>query len=258
MNTPNDQFDDASGQMPPSDESRAAEYVLGVLDADERRQVQQRIASEPAFAALVDMWEAHFAAWTLRVPPVQPSVHVWPRIRTRLGWPPVAAARSGVWNNASFWRTATALAVAASVAMIVIGLRERPPVAPMPPPVVVQPPPAEEAAARPVTVLARDDGTTAWIASVDIAKGKVLVVPVPSPADAGGRINELWIIPPGKAPLSLGLVSNEKAHTIALPDALRQAMAVGATLAVTLEPPEGIPHAAPTGPIIAKGDIREI
>lgn len=256
MNKPNDQFDDESGQ-PPSDELRAGEYVLGVLDADERRQVQQRIASEPAFAALIDMWEAHFAAWTRRVPPVLPPAHVWPRIRTRLGWSPVEDTRGGVWNNVSFWRTAAALAVAASVAMIVIGLRERPPVAPTAPPVVVLPP-AEEAAAKPVTVLARDDGTTAWIASVDIAKGKVLVVPVPSPADAGGRINELWIIPPGKAPLSLGLVSNEKAHTITLPAALRQAMAVGATLAVTLEPPEGIPHAAPTGPIIAKGDIREI
>lgn len=246
MNTRDDRLDDSSS----GDDIRAGEYVLGVLDAEARRQTQARMAAEPAFAELVRAWDMRLAPWLLRVEPVAASAHVWPRIRTQLGWPSVEAARPGLWNNLAFWRGATALAAAAGLAAIVIGLQptSRPPL----------PPVAEEQAAKPVTVLAHDDGSTGWLASIDLPHGKVLMVPVPSPADARGRVNELWIIPAGKAPLSLGFVSGEKAHTIAVPEALRRELAVGATLAVTLEPSVGLPHAAPSGPVVAKGGIQQI
>ena len=39
---------------------------------------------------------------------------------------------------------------------------------------------------------------------------------------------------------------------------LRRELAVGATVAVSLESPLGIPHAAPTGPIVAKGGITQL
>ena len=71
-------------------------------------------------------------------------------------------------------------------------------------------------------------------------------------------VNELGIIPAGAAPVSLGFVSIEKAHTITVPAALQQELAVGATLAITLEPQAGMPHAAPSGPVVAKGNIRTI
>lgn len=259
MNTTPDSFEDDSGAAPPSDDVRAGEYVLGVLNAEERRQAQARIASDPAFARLVEAWEERFSAWLLRAPAVAPSAHVWPRIRTQLGWPAIEAPhRGGLWNSTAFWRGTTALAAAAAVAAVAIALR--PPIPqPVPPPVVVQPAPsAGEAAARPVTVLARDDGSTAWIAAIDLARGKISMAPVPSPADASGLVNELWVIPQGQAPISLGFVSNEKAHTIDVPAAIRSAVAAGATLAVTLEPQAGMPHAAPTGPIVAKGGIGQI
>lgn len=255
-------FPNEDSSLPPSDDVRSGEYVLGVLDAGERRQVQARIAAEPAFAREVEAWEERLAPWLLSADAVAPGDHVWPRIRTALGWPSVGSG-AGLWNNAGFWRAATALAAAASVAAIVIALRApmpapTPPVVVAPPPVVVTPPVGEEAVARPVTVLAQDDGRTGWIATVNAEAGKVLMVPVPRPAEADGRVNELWVIPEGQAPISLGFVSNEKAHTIDVPAEIRTALVVGATLAVTLEPAEGIPHAAPSGPVVAAGGISEI
>ena len=107
-------------------------------------------------------------------------------------------------------------------------------------------------------MLERDDGSTGWIASIDAGAAKVHMAPVPVPADAQGRVNELWVIPAGQAPISLGLVSNDKAQTIDVPAGVRDALRVGATLAVTLEPQAGIPHAAPTGPVVAKGGISQI
>ena len=261
MNTPFDRIDD---DLPPSDDMRAGEYVLGVLDAPERMRTALRIASDPGFAGLVAQWEQRFSAWISRSEPVVPSAHVWPRIRSELGWTAVASTPTGLWNSVGFWRGATALAAAASVAAIVFGLRGPAPVA-LPPQVAVQQqlppvvaPQTDEAAARPVTVLAADDGSTGWIASVDVSKGKLHMVPVPRPADAGGKVDELWIIPAGQAPISLGFVSNDKAHSIDVPTAVRVALIAGSTLAVTLESQQGMPHAAPAGPVVAKGAIVSI
>lgn len=256
MSTPFD-HDDASASGPPDDAVLAGEYVLGVLAADERREVQARIAVDAGFAALVGEWEERLAPWLAQLDPLAPSPHVWPRIRTRLGWPSVQGARPSLWNNLGFWRAATGLAIAAGLVAFAIGLRPQAPVA-LPPPVATQPPAAEEQAAKPVVVLARGDGATGWLASIDVAHHKILMVPVPSPVDASGRVNELWLIAPGEAPRSLGFVSNEKAHTIEVPAALQRALAKGSTLAITLEPQQGMPHAAPSGTIVAKGDIASI
>jgi anti-sigma-K factor RskA len=253
------EFPEDESVPPPDDELSAGEYVLGVLDAEERRRAQARIEAEPGFALQVAAWERHFGGWLRRIDPVDAPAHVWPRVRTQLGWSPVDDARRGVWQNVSFWRAATALAAAAAVIAVFVGRTPQPPPTPQPQPVVIQPvPPPESQLARPVTVLANDEGTTGWLASIDASSGKVLMVPVPSAADPGGRVHELWIIPEGEAPQSLGFVSNEKAHTVTVPDALRRALAKGSTLAITLEPEAGIPHAAPTGPVVAKGGIQAI
>jgi anti-sigma-K factor RskA len=84
------------------------------------------------------------------------------------------------------------------------------------------------------------------------------MVPVPSAPDSQGRVTELWLIPAGKAPRSLGLVSINKSYTVTVPDDVRAALVAGSVLAVTLEPATGVPHAAPSGPIIAKGAIQPL
>jgi anti-sigma-K factor RskA len=81
------------------------------------------------------------------------------------------------------------------------------------------------------------------------------MVPVPSKADDQGRVPELWLIPPGESPKSLGVVSIDRAHTVKVPDSLREALSQGAVLAITLEPQGGAPQGNPTGPVVAKGDI---
>jgi len=254
MSTPRapDRFDDV-----PGDDLRAAEYVLGVTSADERRAAQSRIDTDAAFAGLVDAWEHRFSDWLLRATPQAPSPHVWLRVRTQLGWSPIEGAKPARWNDVRTWRIASALAATVAIVAIAFALR-KPQVAPAPPPappVVVAPTPS---APRPVTVLARDDGSTGWIASIDVAAGRIQLAPVPVPADAQGRVNELWVIPEGQAPISLGAVSHERAQTIEVGASIRAALRVGATLAVTLEPATGMPHAAPTGPIVAKGGITQL
>ena len=127
---------------------------------------------------------------------------------------------------------------------------------PTPSPVSVVPPAGEAAAARPVIELAHDDGSPGWLASSPALPGTLLMVPVPGKPDAQGRVPELWIIPAGQAPRSLGALSIDRSHTVSVPADARMALVPGSVLALTLEPPAGMPHAAPSGPIIAKGAIQ--
>ncbi|MCV6801492.1 anti-sigma factor domain-containing protein, partial [Achromobacter ruhlandii] len=71
---------------------------------------------------------------------------------------------------------------------------------------------------------------------------------------AGGKALELWVIPPGQAPQSVGLVAPE--GLTALPRA--QGLEGVQTLAITLEPPGGSPSGKPTGPVIMSGDVLKI
>jgi anti-sigma-K factor RskA len=243
---------DAGGAEPPDDEVLAAELVLGVLPAGERRTAQARAESEPGFAGRVAGWERRFSPWLAEVTPVSAPSSTWPEVCRRLGWQSAAQAPRGLWHSLALWRTVSALAALAAVALWLA----RPPVTPPPAAVLVPPPAAAEPAAKPVTTLAGDDGSPGWLASVDVASGKVLMVPVPRAPDSQGRVPELWLIAAGKAPRSLGVVSVSKSHTVEVPADARAALAAGSVLAITLEPPQGVPHAAPTGPIIAKGALQ--
>jgi len=234
---------------PPDDDVLAGELVLGVLNAQQRAAAQARVESDPQFARLVSAWERRLSPWLADILPVAAPAHVWLQIRSRLGWQ-ATQARPGIWQSLAFWRGAAVLASLAALLAVWTGR----PQFKAPPAVVVRQ--AAEPGARLVTALAHDDGSTAWLATVDPAHATVLMVPVPHAADSQGRVPELWLIPPGKAPRSLGLVSTEKAHTVKVPQDVLNALGAGSVLAISLEPPGGAPAGAPTGPIIAKGAIR--
>lgn len=264
MNSVDLQFD----RDPPDDDVLAAEYVLGVLDTPSRLHARARIAGEPGFAMLVDAWERRFAPLIGEIAPVDVPAHLWPRLRARLGWTPfdvappasVAPARTEARGNPWRWATGASLALAAALAVVALRRPAELPEPAAPPPVAVAPTPApvEEERAKPVVVLAGEGGRTGWLAAVDTVRGAVTMTPVPEAVDVGDRVGELWLIPSDGVPRSLGFVSHQLAHTIDVPDTLQADLAAGAVLAVTLEPEAGIPHAAPTGPVVAKGEIGTI
>lgn len=234
---------------PPADEMLAGEYVLGVLEAEQRRAVQARIDAEPLFAQRVAEWERRLGPLATSIEPIDVPGYLWPRIRQQLGWTSDERVRGGLWRSLGFWRVLAALAAAAAIAAVVVRVPRF--LTPQSHLTAAQP------GAEPVTTLAHGNGTPAWLASVDAQRGTVLLVPVPAPPDARGRVPELWLIPPGKSPLPLGLLSTNRSYTVNVPADLRAALtSAGAVLAVSLEPPGGAPHGVPTGPVIATGMIQ--
>ena len=74
----------------------------------------------------------------------------------------------------------------------------------------------------------------------------------PWPAD---RSAELWVIAPGAAPRPLGLLARGARSAVPVGGTQRPTVAVGATLAVSIEPAGGSPTGQPTGPVVASGGL---
>ncbi|NUS38160.1 MAG: hypothetical protein HOQ02_03945 [Lysobacter sp.] len=239
---------------------QAAEYVLGLLDAHARREAEARLRADATFAADVARWEASFAPWLAAVPPESVPASVWPRVRSLL-WshelPQRAAApaqeRATLWQNLTFWRglaVGGVAAAAASLAIAFIALRQAPVATQAPPRIVVAPPP-QPAGAPMAVALRHDDGSIAYTASL-AADGTLVLTPVQATGDP--RAPELWLIPPGDRPHSLGMLPRDRAMAVRVPVALRAAARDG-LFAISMEPPGSGPHEAPTGPVVAKGSM---
>lgn len=239
-----------STSIPPDDDDIAGEYVLGVLDAGTRRSVQTRLEVDPALADQVQAWETRLTPLFDEVAPVVTPDYVWARICNALGFSAerprgnaaAASVRPSVWESLGFWRGISGLALA-SVAALAVALW-------------LQPKPVTPPAATPglVSTLAQDDGRAGFVAALDTQSGVLTVTPLADPP-TDGRVQELWVIPNGQKPISLGVLDATKPAAYRLRQELLAQVSTNAIFAVTLEPAGGAPGGNPTGPIIAKGSI---
>ena len=208
------------------DEALAAEYVLGVLSLADRSAVEARIKNDSGFAARVSAWETRLADLNGAYAEVAPDPALLPRIEARLFAAPARPARRPLFGWLAGALTAAAVAIAA---------------------VVLLAPPAP---APIVATLGEDGATLRFEARFD---GQELTVTrVAGTAAPQGQVQEVWIIAPDAAPVSLGLMEGD---SIAVPYPEAPA---GWTLAVSVEPAGGSPTGAPTGPVVAAGVITDL
>lgn len=219
----------------------AAELALGLLDPAEHRAAVLRTSRDAAFAVAVARWEG-LAAELTDDGRAGPRPSLWAEISARLPANDGAPGRveSGQRNP---WVWATALATAAALALGAIALR------PAAPPVTVA------AAPEPplVTVLRSEDGGSVLVATFDRRSGRL--VTAPAGLNLAGHDAELWVIPPGGAPHSLGVISAAAPQWRGAPGGPVTDIAPGATLAVSLEPRGGSRTGKPTGAIALTGVV---
>jgi len=220
----------------------AAEYVLGVLDAEQRRGFELRLARDPALRTEVEYWERRLGTLASEVKPVEPPPQAWSNIEAALSEGAVAPASSGLWNSLAFWRWAAigsaAVAAASIAALLVTG-------------------PAPSSNTPLIAKLDVSGGQAGFVAALDPARNGLTIVPA-SVTNLNQRVLELWLIQPGGTPRSLGLIEAGRAIHINLPADLSGRIAADATLAVSLEPPGGSPTGQPTGPVIANGKLTNL
>jgi anti-sigma-K factor RskA len=218
----------------------AAEYVLGVLGVAERREVERRLALEPALASEVAFWEERLGGLADAVAPVSPPAHVWSRIEAAVAAP--AARPASVWQSLAFWRSfgiASATLAAASIAgLAYIGL------------VPSRQPPL-------MATLTGAAGQPNFVAAVTATGNSLVIVPAALLTN-DPRAIELWLVLPNQRPQSLGLIQPGQPIRLTIPPELADRLTPDAALAVSLEPPGGSPTGQPTGPVIASGKLTNL
>jgi anti-sigma-K factor RskA len=208
-----------------ADDVLAAEYVLGVLALPDRLAAEKRIAQDAAFAAQVAAWESRLAGLNDAYPETAPPPDMLDRIEARLFPAPPAPARRSLFG----WLAGALTAAIAVVAVIVL----------LP---LTQP--------APLVAVLGDSPTLRFEAR--FADGALTVTRVAGTPAPEGQVQELWLIAPDAAPVSLGLLATAELE-VPYPEA-----PAGWTLAVSLEPAGGSPTGAPTGPVVAAGVIGDI
>lgn len=220
----------------------AAEWALGLLDPDERRDAEARRLRDPAFAQACADWAEH-AATLLAGEDIAPPAHVWQRIASSLpANDPADGAllrrQMGRWRALALVMTATTIGFGA----LAIRSGSRPPA-----------PPGTAVASEPplVVILTSPESPSVASVSIDRTSGRIAVAS--KALDMQSRSAELWVIPADKVPRSLGLLPVRQAGRFITPPAAAPRIARGMTLAVSLEPLGGSPTGKPTGPIIVTG-----
>jgi anti-sigma-K factor RskA len=213
-----------SGTGDEGPDMRAAEYVLGVLDAAEAAASERRIAGDPAFAADVADWERRLMPLSALVPPVAPPETLFDRIEASIGAPAANENRRLVWPAVAL----ASMAIAAGLAAFIV-LR------PVPPPVVA--------------VLLPASGGVPVLVAVAEPSGRTLVRATSAIPVQSGRDLELWAMKAGATrPESLGIIPPSGRETPAN-------LAPGTMLLVSLEPKGGSPTGQPTGPVLYGGKL---
>ncbi|MEP7205563.1 MAG: anti-sigma factor [Casimicrobiaceae bacterium] len=221
-------------------EALAAEYALGTLSARVRRRFAAHARQDAKVAAVLRAWEHRLAGLAEGIPEVTPAPRVWEGIRTRLGMNAEPATAGGWWQSLGLWRglaaTGFALAVAVGVALTVLS-------------------PSDQGEAL-VVVLAGQDARPALVASANRGSRTLLVKTVGAAPVPPGRTLELWALPEGGNPASLGVLPADSVVRVTLPATAESAFRNVPALAVSLEPTGGSPTGLPTGPVLYSGPIQ--
>lgn len=232
----------------------AAEYVLGTLPADERARFAIRLESDAELLEAVRFWRERLAPLDAGAAAETPRAEVWRRIEQALAAEAALGAADGAGvvgaapasnvvqlrRRLTLWRGAALAAGALAAGLAAFVVLDRAAI-----------PPAAEGG-RYMAVVDSDGREPALLAEVDTRTGMIHVLSLAAETPAGSSL-ELWHVPEGEAPRSLGVLAPGAAEQV-LEDA-EAAGPLGGILAVSVEPEGGSPSGAPTGPVIYSGRL---
>lgn len=217
----------------------AAEFALGTLEGDDLATATRLYDTDLAFRHAVDEWQNDLSPMLDEVGETAPPHNTWEKIAARTGHSQKTAG--GLWSSLAFWRLATGAMAAAALAIFVF-------TGPL------APPPQQ---APFVAALTKDGAAPGFLVRFD-PRSNQLAVEVTAGATPDGKDRELWIIPAGQKPISLGVMAKSGTSNVPVNAQLRARFKAGATLAISLEPSGGSPTGQPTGPVIASGKLRPL
>lgn len=223
----------------------AGAYALGTLSARVRSRLARIARVDATVAEAVRAWELRLAKLADGLPGITPPPRVWEGIRKRLGLKDEPTGTSWAGDTSHWWASLPVwrgLALAGFALAFALG-------------VTLFAPKTELPAESIVVVLAGQDGKPALVATSDRESRYLTIKNIAALGPGPGRSLELWMLPDGRAPRSLGLIRASGIDRIALPAAAGSTLQGIPALAVSLEPAGGSPTGAPTGPVLYTGRV---
>jgi anti-sigma-K factor RskA len=235
----------------------AASYAIGTLRGPARRRFETLAREQPEVRAAALIWQGRLSSLTELEAGARPDPAVWKRIlnqieldkeeRALLQQRNAAAlaapsAPRGWLGNLMLWRGAAAAGALATVMAVVVGVNLNEQLRNAP-------------AVRYVAVLSDDKAAASVLVTFDPKRQQLTLQRVGAYNEGPDKSLQLWALPPGGAPRSLGVL--DQAPALRLAAAESQVRAVPA-LAISLEPRGGVPsERGPTGPVLFKGALIE-
>lgn len=217
----------------------ASEYALGTLPAEQRLEVQNRLATDADLRTAVDAWEGRLLALTELADPHTPGPRLWSRIERSLNShehrapaQTLAGKSHSWWDLLPLWR---GLAGAGLVATLLLGSMLLTRTAPINPTTYL------------VVLVAPQNQAPGWVIQASNPE-EIQLIPLgatPVPTD---KALQFWTKADGwQGPVSLGLV--KPGQTLSIPVNKLPPLQPNQLFELTLENPNGSPTGKPTGPI---------
>lgn len=220
----------------------AGAYVLGTLPGRARARLARAAQTDTVVAATIRAWEQRLLPLAEAAPAIPPPPQVWKHVALRLGLDALRPSERGPWwTRMPFWRGMTLASLAAVAVLGGLLLRDQ-----------------QRTHAPLVVVLAGQDARAAFVASLDRASRVMTIKAVDGAPVPPDRSLELWMLPEGAAPRSLGVLPPTGVARVTLPALPDAAFADGPALEVSLEQAGGSPTGAPQGPVLYRGRVERL
>ncbi len=257
----------------------AASYALGTLRGGARRRFETLAREHATVRAAALVWQGRWSGLTelqalAPTPPgvaqaaPTPSANVWLRIQNLVEADRGAAAQRAAqgangptpnvvawWRNLRLWQGAAAAGALATAAAVVVGLQTQSSlrttlgtqVAALQQQLQATP------QIRYVAVLADEKADASVLVTFDARNQQLVLERLGNFQEGRDKSLQLWALPPGGAPRSLGVLGQDRKLTLTAAESqVRQVP----TLAISLEPLGGVPgETGPTGPVLFKGPL---
>lgn len=221
-------------QTPTLRRALAADYAIGLMPPAARRRFEQLLLEDAALRVELAQWQESLASLTGALPEQPVPERVWQGITAR-----IEPQKLHVPEKRPFWNwlrvTVAVCSLVIAVTLGVIYNRDAP---------------------RYSATLVSADAQPAL--RVQAHENYLQVEPLTLAAIDPGRSLELWAIPLGGKPISLGVIPAGGKGKVELNDAQKALIGKPIALAVSLEPKGGSPTGQPTGPVLYQGALAAL
>lgn len=256
-------------QQPELLDKLATRYAVGVMRGAARRRFENYSRQNATVRARVLLWQERMASLMELPATAHPHANVWKRIENSLlALPHRVMKASPVLQNMQdaitrlrqqlmWWRAGAAFAGIAAIVGTLFSLQasqnsesQQQQIVQLEKKIQTQ---AAQQQMQYVAVLSDEKADATVLVTFDPDKRRLVLQRVGSYQEATDKSLQLWALPPGQAPQSLGVLGSDKVLRLtAAPDKLQNVP----TLAISLEPKGGVPSSTgPTGPVLFKGAL---